>query len=82
VYAELLKLMRWLIEEVRFDGFRYDFVKGYGANTITAIQEYRYMRDGKPLVPYGVAIRSTGSTPRTSPIAILSMRLIFLCVKC
>jgi alpha-amylase len=55
VYAELLKLMRWLIEEIRFDGFRYDFVKGYGANTITAIQEYRYVRDGKPFVPYGVA---------------------------
>ena len=55
VYAELLKLARWLIEEVGFDGFRYDFVKGYGANTITAIQEYRYMREGKPFVPYGVA---------------------------
>jgi len=55
VYAELLKLMRWLVEEVGFDGFRYDFVKGYGANTITAIQEYHYVRDGKPLVPYGVA---------------------------
>jgi alpha-amylase len=55
VYAELLKLARWLIEEVGFDGFRYDFVKGYGANTITAFQEYRYMRDGKPFVPYGVA---------------------------
>ena len=55
VYAELLKLARWLIEEVGFDGFRYDFVKGYGANTITAIQEYHYMRDGKPFQPYGVA---------------------------
>ncbi len=55
VYAEILKLMRWLIEEIGFDGFRYDFVKGYGANTITAIQEYRYMRGGKPFVPYGVA---------------------------
>jgi alpha-amylase len=55
VYAEILKLMRWLIEEIGFDGFRYDFVKGYGANTITAIQEYRYMRDGKPFAPYGVA---------------------------
>ncbi|MGE5644126.1 MAG: alpha-amylase family glycosyl hydrolase, partial [Byssovorax cruenta] len=55
VYSELLKLARWLIEEVGFDGFRYDFVKGYGANTITAIQEYRYMRSGKPFVPYGVA---------------------------
>jgi len=55
VYAEILKLTRWLIEEVGFDGFRYDYVKGYGANTITAIQEYRYMRDGKPFKPYGVA---------------------------
>ncbi|MFN8381118.1 MAG: alpha-amylase domain-containing protein [Anaerolineales bacterium] len=55
VYTEILKLMRWLIEEIGFDGFRYDFVKGYGANTITAIQEYRYMRGGKPFVPYGVA---------------------------
>jgi alpha-amylase len=55
VYAELLKLARWLIEEIGFDGFRYDFVKGYGANTITAFQEYRYMRGGKPFVPYGVA---------------------------
>ncbi len=55
VYAELLKLMRWLIEDICFDGFRYDFVKGYTASTITAIQEYRYMRDGRPFVPYGVA---------------------------
>ena len=55
VYAELLKLARWLIENIGFDGFRYDFVKGYGANTITAIQEYRYMREEKPFVPYGVA---------------------------
>jgi alpha-amylase len=55
VYAELLALTRWMIEEVGFDGFRYDFVKGYGANTITAIQEYRYMRDGKLFTPYGVA---------------------------
>ena len=55
VYAEILKLMRWLIEEIGFDGFRYDFVKGYGANTITAIQEYRYMRNGSPFIPYGVA---------------------------
>jgi alpha-amylase len=55
VYAEILKLARWLVEEIGFDGFRYDFVKGYGANTIAAIQEYRYMRDGQPFSPYGVA---------------------------
>ena len=66
VYAELLKLARWLIEEVGFDGFRYDFVKGYGANTITAFQEYRYMRDGKPFVPYGVA-EFSGIPPELNP---------------
>jgi alpha-amylase len=55
VYAEILKLARWLIEEIGFDGFRYDFVKGYGANTVTAIQEYRYTRDGQLIKPYGVA---------------------------
>jgi alpha-amylase len=55
VYAELLKLARWLIEEVGFDGFRYDFAKGYGENTIAAFQEYRYVRNGNLVVPYGVA---------------------------
>jgi alpha-amylase len=55
VYAEILKIARWLVEEIGFDGFRYDYVKGYGANTITAIQEYRYMRNGQPFSPYGVA---------------------------
>jgi len=55
VFGEVLKLARWLVEEIGFDGFRYDFVKGYGAMTVTAIQEYRYMRDGKPFMPYGIA---------------------------
>ena len=50
------KLARWLVEEVGFDGFRYDFeLRAMGANTITAIQEYRYMRDGHYFRPYGVA---------------------------
>ena len=90
VYAELLKLARWLIEEVGFDGFRYDFVKGYGANTIAAFQEYRYMRNGELIVPYGVAefwdtartIDCTGWRWQTSPIRIRWMRSISLCVKC
>jgi alpha-amylase len=55
VYSELLKLARWLVEEIGFDGFRYDFVKGYGAYTIQAFQEYRYMRNGQYFRPYGVA---------------------------
>ncbi|MBN1562573.1 MAG: alpha-amylase [Anaerolineae bacterium] len=55
VFYEIIKYTRWLIEEVGFDGFRFDFVKGYGASTVTAIQEYRYLRNGYPYQPYGVA---------------------------
>lgn len=55
VFSEIIQLSRWLVEEIGFDGFRFDFVKGYGASTVTAIQEYRYMRAGQPFKPYGVA---------------------------
>jgi alpha-amylase len=55
VYQEIMALARWLVEEIGFDGFRYDFVKGYGANTVTAIQEYLYQRSGQTITPYGVA---------------------------
>jgi alpha-amylase len=55
VFDEILKLARWLVEEIGFDGFRYDFVKGYGTWMITAIQEYRYERGGALIRPYGVA---------------------------
>lgn len=54
VYGEILKLARWLVEEIGFDGFRYDFAKGYGSWVVEAIQEYRYERDGKAIKPYGV----------------------------
>jgi len=54
VFGEILKLTRWLVEEIGFDGFRYDFVKGYGTWIVTAIQEYRYLRSGQPFKPYGV----------------------------
>ena len=55
VYGQLLTLARWLVEEIGFDGFRYDFVKGYGSWMVTAIQEYRYVRGGTPFKPFGVA---------------------------
>ena len=55
VFTELLNLARWLIEDLGFDGFRYDFVKGFNAATIQAMQEYRYMRNGEYFSPYGVA---------------------------
>jgi alpha-amylase len=55
VLGEIIKLARWMVEDLGFDGFRYDYVKGYGAWTVTSVQEYRYLRDGKPFQPYGVA---------------------------
>jgi alpha-amylase len=57
VYDEILKLAKWLVETIGFDGFRYDFVKGYGSWIVTAIQESRYERNGQPLKPYGVGER-------------------------
>lgn len=60
VYAEVMAYVKWLVEEVGFDGFRYDFVKGFGeegrgVGMITAIQEYRYRRVGRTHhTPFGV----------------------------
>jgi alpha-amylase len=48
VYRWLLENACFLIEEVGFDGFRFDMVKGYGAWLITALLEYRYRpKDGR-----------------------------------
>jgi alpha-amylase len=30
VYTAILENAEWLINEIGFDGFRFDFVKGYG----------------------------------------------------
>ena len=54
VYTALLEYARWLIEEIGFDGFRYDCVKGYGGWMVRAIQELRGLRDGQSYKPYGV----------------------------
>ncbi len=54
VYTQLLEYARWLLEEIGFDGFRYDCVKGYGGWMIRAIQEMRAVRDGGSFKPYGV----------------------------
>lgn len=42
VYRWILEHARFLIEEIGFDGFRFDLVKGYGSWMITSILEYRY----------------------------------------
>jgi len=54
VYTELLKYAVWLLEDVGFDGFRYDMVKGYGAWIVRAVQEVRAIRDKKAFKPFGV----------------------------
>jgi len=55
VYENLMKLVQWLVQDIGFDGFRFDFVKGYGSWVVKSIMEYRYQRNGKCIEPYGVA---------------------------
>ena len=45
VYKSLMEYARWLIEDIGFDGFRYDFVKGYGTWLIYAILERLYAKE-------------------------------------
>ncbi len=48
VYRWLMENARFLIEEIGFDGFRFDLVKGYGPWLVTALLEYRYKpNDGR-----------------------------------
>lgn len=55
VYSEMMEYSRWLIEEIGFDGLRYDFVKGYGTWIITAILERLYKKNGVTnFSPFGV----------------------------
>lgn len=55
VYSELMEYARWLIEDIGFDGLRYDFVKGYGAWMINAILDRLYKKNGATnFSPFGV----------------------------
>ena len=54
VYTELINYARWLLEEIGFDGFRYDMVKGYGGWMVRSIQELRALRGGTSFKPYAV----------------------------
>jgi alpha-amylase len=75
VFAEIMKLMRWLIEDIGFDGFRYDFVKGYGTWLITAIQEYRRSgRSASGRTGTASARSTTGSTRPTPGTTTRSAR--------
>jgi alpha-amylase len=54
VLGNLLKYVRWLVEEIGFDGYRYDFVKGYGSWMATSIQDLRVRKNGKYTTLFGV----------------------------
>ena len=54
VSAGILEYARWLVEEVGYDGFRYDFVKGFSGWIIRAIHDMEYKRGGEPVTIFGV----------------------------
>jgi alpha-amylase len=54
VYTALIDYCRLLLEEIGFDGFRYDMVKGYGGWMVRSIQEMRMVRNNAGMKPFGV----------------------------
>ena len=54
VSTGILNHARWLVEQIGFDGFRYDFVKGFGAWIVRAIHDRNYTRDGEPVDIFGI----------------------------
>jgi len=54
VSTNMLNHAKWLIEEVGYDGLRYDFVKGFASWIIRAIHDRKYQRGGRPVDIFGV----------------------------
>ncbi|HVO83208.1 MAG TPA: alpha-amylase domain-containing protein [Syntrophobacteria bacterium] len=54
VYSALIAYARWLLEEIGFDGYRFDMVKGYGGWMVRSIMEMWMLRNNAGLKPYGV----------------------------
>lgn len=44
VYSNLVELAQWMVETIGFDGFRFDFVKGYAPWMVQSIAEQRYLK--------------------------------------
>ncbi len=55
VYKAMFDYARFLIEELGFDGFRFDFAKGFGSWMISVLSKYRYVKDGHDFTPFVVA---------------------------
>ncbi len=55
VYAAMFEYARMLIEDVGFEGFRFDFVKGFGAWMIGLLAKYKYQKpDNNEFEPFVV----------------------------
>ncbi len=55
VYEAMYEYARMVIEELDFDGFRFDFVKGFGAWMIGLLAKYQYQKkDGREFTPFVV----------------------------
>ena len=55
VYAAMFEYARMIIEDLGFEGFRFDFVKGFGAWMIGLLAKYRYQKpDNNEFEPFVV----------------------------
>lgn len=60
VYLWMFNYARMIIEELGFDGFRFDFVKGFGAWMIGILAKYKYERNGEEVRPFVVGEHWSG----------------------
>ena len=44
VYQQMIMLAQWMVETIGFDGFRFDFVKGYAPWMVKSLAELRYLK--------------------------------------
>jgi len=54
VMTGILNHAKWMIEAIGFDGFRYDFVKGFGGWIVRGIHDRQYTRNKHAVEIYGV----------------------------
>jgi alpha-amylase len=55
VYEAMYEYARMIIEDLDFDGFRFDFVKGFGSWMIGLLAKYQYQKkDGREFTPFVV----------------------------
>jgi len=54
VYTAILECAEWMVNTIGFDGFRFDFVKGYGPWMVRAIQELRGLHGNTAFKPFSV----------------------------